>query len=84
MIALGGSLLVPVSSIVESTASTVSPVSPVSPVPGEVVVSGTYTVRRGDYLYGIARATGTDLGTLLSLNGLSLRSVIRPGQVLKT
>jgi len=45
---------------------------------------GIYTVRRGDYLYGIARATGTDLSALLSLNGLSLRSVIRPGQVLKT
>jgi LysM repeat protein len=45
---------------------------------------GTYTVRRGDYLYAIAAATGTELSTLLSLNGLSLRSVIHPGQVLRT
>ena len=45
---------------------------------------GTYTVRRGDYLYAIARATGTKLSSLLSLNGLSLNSVIQPGQVLRT
>lgn len=45
--------------------------------------ANTYTVRRGDYLYGIARRTGTDLATLLELNGLTLRSVIHPGRVLK-
>jgi LysM repeat protein len=43
----------------------------------------TYTVRRGDYLYGIARATGTDFSTLLTLNGISARSLILPGQVLR-
>lgn len=46
--------------------------------------SGTYTVRRGDALYAIASRTGTPINTLLSLNGLTMRSVIYPGQVLKT
>jgi LysM repeat protein len=62
-------------SIVESAAS---------PASVAVAGNGTYTVRRGDYLYAIARATGTDLSTVLSLNGLSLNSVIHPGQVLRT
>ena len=43
----------------------------------------TYTVRAGDSLYGIASKTNTPINTLLSLNGLTLRSVIYPGQVLK-
>ncbi len=55
----------------------------VAPAASDVAAGGTYTVRRGDYLYGIARATGTDLDTLLALNGLTLRSLILPGQVLK-
>ena len=42
----------------------------------------TYTVKSGDSLYGIASKTGTPINTLLSLNGLTLKSVIHPGQVL--
>ena len=45
--------------------------------------SGTYTVKAGDTLYGIARRSGMNLNTLLSLNGLSQSSVIHPGQTLK-
>jgi LysM repeat protein len=75
VIALGCSLLGVLPSIVESAAS---------PASVAFAGNGTYTVRRGDYLYAIARATGTDVSTLLSLNGLSLRSVIHPGQVLRT
>ena len=45
--------------------------------------SGTYTVKSGDSLYGIASKTGTPINTLLSLNGLTLKSVIHPGQVLR-
>ena len=48
-----------------------------------VSTSGTYTVQAGDTLYGIARRSGMDLNTLLSLNGLSQSSVIHPGQTLK-
>jgi LysM repeat protein len=77
VVALGCSLFGVVPSIVESADSPAS-------VEVEVAGNGGYTVRRGDYLFGIARATGTDLSTLLSLNGLSLNSVIHPGQVLQT
>ena len=44
--------------------------------------SGTYTVQAGDTLYSIARRSGINLNTLLSINGLSQSSVIRPGQTL--
>ena len=44
--------------------------------------SGTYTVQAGDTLYSIARRSGVSLNTLLSINGLSQSSVIRPGQTL--
>jgi len=45
--------------------------------------AGTYTVVAGDSLYGISRKTGTAFNTLLSLNGLSSKSVIYPGQALQ-
>lgn len=46
--------------------------------------SGSYTVKSGDTLYGIAAKLGTNVQTLLSLNGLQLSSTIYVGQVLKT
>ena len=45
--------------------------------------TGSYTVVSGDGLYAIARKTGTNIQDLLSLNGLTLNSIIYPGQVLK-
>ena len=44
----------------------------------------TYTVAPGDGLYAIARKTNTPIQELLTLNGLSLDSIIHPGQQLKT
>jgi LysM repeat protein len=41
---------------------------------------GTYTVRSGDYLFGIAREHDVAIGALLEANGLALASVIHPGQ----
>jgi LysM repeat protein len=75
VIALSWSLLGLVPSMVESATS---------PTSDPEWSGGTYTVRRGDYLYAIARATGTKLSTLLELNGLSVNSVIHPGDVLRT
>jgi membrane-bound lytic murein transglycosylase D len=43
----------------------------------------TYVVRPGDTLYGIARAHGTGVDTLLSLNHLTARSVLHPGSRLR-
>ena len=45
-------------------------------------IGGQYTVKAGDTLYGISRKSGVSVNQLLSLNGLSLSSVIRPGQSL--
>ena len=45
--------------------------------------AGYYTVVSGDGLYAIARKTGTSIQDLLNLNGLTLNSVIHPGQVLQ-
>jgi LysM repeat protein len=62
-----------------------APTPPRAPAPTPPPASGgTYTVVRGDYLYGIARKTGTNINTLLSLNNLRLTSTIYPGQRLRT
>ncbi len=42
--------------------------------------TATYVVRPGDTLSGIARAHGLTVARLRALNGLSRRSIIRPGQ----
>ena len=44
---------------------------------------GTYTVKAGDTLSGIAAKQGISLSTLLRANGLSMSSIIYPGQKLK-
>ena len=54
-----------------------------NPLASGVSTSGTYTVKAGDTLYGIARRSGMSLNSLLTLNGLSQSSVIYPGQTLK-
>jgi membrane-bound lytic murein transglycosylase D len=43
----------------------------------------SYVVQRGDTLSVIARRHGLSLTRLLGLNGLSVQSIIRPGQILK-
>jgi LysM repeat protein len=43
---------------------------------------GTYTVKEGDYLEGIARRHGVSLSSLLKANGLKSTSLILPGDTL--
>ncbi|MFC4639409.1 C40 family peptidase [Deinococcus hohokamensis] len=45
--------------------------------------AGTYTVKAGDTLYSVARATGMDASALMRLNGLS-STTIQVGQRLNT
>ncbi len=46
--------------------------------------AGSYVVRSGDTLSGIARRNGVSLSSLLAANGLSgSNPIIRPGQVLR-
>ena len=66
------------SSSTQETTSEESAASSEQPATG-----GTYTIVSGDGLYAIARKTGTSIEDLLSLNALSLNSIIYPGQVLK-
>lgn len=44
--------------------------------------AGSYTVQRGDGFYRIARVTGVPVDAILQANGMTLKSVIHPGQVL--
>ena len=43
-------------------------------------IYATYIVEQGDNIYSIAQKTGTDVQTLLVLNGLDEKNFIYPGQ----
>ena len=55
-----------------------SPAPAPKPKPG-----GTYTVKKGDTLSGIAKAHGTTVAALVAANGIKNPNVIAVGQVLK-
>ncbi|MCQ2000913.1 LysM peptidoglycan-binding domain-containing protein [Arthrobacter zhaoxinii] len=63
-------------------AQAVAPVAPAAPLAAPAAAAATHTVISGDTLGQIAAAYGVGLDTLLSLNGLSLASVIYPGDVI--
>ncbi|SNR38753.1 LysM peptidoglycan-binding domain-containing protein [Blastococcus mobilis] len=54
-----------------------------SAAPAPASAAGSYTVRAGDTLGGIAKAHGTTWQVLAQLNGLGNPNVIRVGQVLR-
>lgn len=55
-----------------------------APAAAQTTCRDTYIIRRGDSLGGIARRCGITLDQLLAANpGLTARSVIQPGQVLR-
>lgn len=58
-----------------------APAAPAAPVAQES--SGTYTVRLGDTLSGIASRYGTTYQHLAALNNISDPNIIHPGQVLR-
>ena len=56
----------------------------VKPVAAQsVAATGSYTIKKGDTLYGIALDAGLDYRELASWNGLGDSNVIRVGQVLR-
>ena len=50
---------------------------------GAAPSAGTYTVRQGDTLWGIARRYNTTVSALASLNRIANPNLIYPGQVLR-
>ncbi|KRE76846.1 lytic transglycosylase domain-containing protein [Arthrobacter sp. Soil763] len=52
--------------------------------PAAAATGSLYTVKSGDTLSGIAARHGVKLSDLLNRNGLTMRSVIYPGQRIKT
>ena len=53
-----------------------------APTDGPPASATTYVVRNGDHLFAISRKTGVVFADLLAANGLSVGSVIHPGDVL--
>lgn len=74
-------VLAPVTSLAALAA--VGAEAPPAGEPGEDAASRTHTVKRGDSLSKIANRYGVSLKQLYSVNGLSAKSVIRPGQVIQ-
>lgn len=54
-----------------------------TPVPAEAPPAGTYVVKQGDFLSGIAAALGYDWHELATLNGLAEPYTLSVGQVLQ-
>lgn len=54
------------------------PVQGTPPLPS----GGTYTIRKGDTLYSLARQSGVPLERLMEVNGLHENSIIRAGETL--
>ena len=50
--------------------------------PSRPTAQTTYTVKPGDFLYGIATKLGVSFNELLAVNGLTRKSVIHPGDQL--
>ncbi len=77
-LSIGQEIMIPSGSVV-TTAIPSSAQQAVAPVDGS---SGTYVVRPGDNLSKIARNNQVSLASLMEVNGMNSRSIIRPGQTL--
>lgn len=90
-----GPVMVPMKAVVKGAAPAPAPPARVATISvptasagatGRAVIASTpksYVVRVGDTLYGIARRFDFDLDDLLEVNGLTPKSVIRPGLKLR-
>lgn len=66
----------------DTTAASAQPVAPPGTQSASAVTAGSYTVKPGDNLSGIARKTGVSLAALLAANNLTVTSAIHPGDTL--
>lgn len=60
-----------------------TPVTPVQATGNLIDANGFYTVKEGDTIYSIMRATGVPVQTIINLNNLANPDVIKTGQRLK-
>ena len=67
---------------IKLTGSSAAP-APRQAAPAKQQSSTTYTVKAGDTLGAIAARQGVSLSTVLKANGLSMSSIIHPGQKIK-
>lgn len=68
--------------VVPASATNPNASAPAAAPTATVATPNKYTVKSGDYLYGIAHLYNIKLGTLLQLNGLTASSVVLPGATL--
>jgi LysM repeat protein len=70
-----------------SAGSAPAPAAPSAPAPAAAPASGgsdaTYTVKSGDTISAIAARHGLGVNAVLQLNGLSVTTIIYPGQTIK-
>jgi LysM repeat protein len=59
-----------------------APARPAAPAAPALANTGSYTIKSGDTLGGIANRLGVSLSSLLSANKLSMNTIIYPGQKL--
>lgn len=70
-----------------AAATPAAPSAPATPAPTApsvtVVAPATYTVKAGDTLSRIASSRGVSLSSVLTANGMTLKTIIYPGQTIK-
>ncbi|MBI1966714.1 MAG: LysM peptidoglycan-binding domain-containing protein [Gemmatimonadetes bacterium] len=81
---IGQRIIIPMSGrVVPASAWSVAPEPRVRRVSGVGTTDRTYRVRAGDTPSTIARAFGVTLSALLNQNGLTMGSIIHPGELLR-
>ncbi|WP_346925478.1 LysM peptidoglycan-binding domain-containing protein [uncultured Arthrobacter sp.] len=80
-IKIGGGAAAPAPSAPAPAAPAPSAPAPAAPAPS-APASGSYTIKSGDTLSGIAARNGVKLADILSANRLTMSSIIYPGQKL--
>ena len=79
----GSSIIYPGQKIkVGGTAAAAAPSNTASKPAAPAAKSGSYTIKSGDTLSGIAAKHGVSLSALVAANGISVNGVIYPGKVL--
>lgn len=78
------SLILPGQTLVLPSGAAAPAAAPTPATPAAPAASGaTYTVKAGDSLSGIAQRHNVSLNSLLAANGMTVKSLILPGQSLK-